>query len=106
MLLTFLNFSTILLLRRFYTLLDLRTNCEIKDRRYRWKTYTSVMLGCDAVAYLVRSQNITVEEAILLGNALIQKKYFHHVADDHLLENSKLFYRFYQDETKSNKKNR
>ena len=27
------------------------------------------MLGCDAVAYLVRSQNITIEEAILLGNA-------------------------------------
>jgi len=84
---------------------DLRDNCERKDRRYRLKTYSSVFLGCDAVAHLVSSQKITVDEAKKLGNLLIREKYFHHVADDHLLEDSKLFYRFYADESSSTSPN-
>ena len=79
---------------------DLRAGVEIKERRFRLKTYPATFLGTDAVQSLKEAEDINTSEAIKLGNLLIREKVFHHVCDDHLLENGKLFYRFYADEEK------
>jgi len=79
---------------------QLREHIEIKDRRFRLKTYHSVFLGSDAVSWLSSNLDLNEEESLRLGNRLIRQKIFHHVYDDHLLENAKLFYRFYDNKTK------
>ncbi len=76
----------------------LRGGVDIKGRMYRLKTFPDTFLGTDAVAFLMRSENVAEKEALKLGNLLIREKVFHHVCDDHLLENKALFYRFYRDE--------
>lgn len=79
---------------------QLHQNVEKKDRRHRLKSYPTTFLGCDAVAWLMKEvpDVSSTAEALQLGNRMIRMKLFHHVYDDHLLENSKLFYRFYDDE--------
>jgi hypothetical protein len=78
---------------------QLRANIDLKDRRHRLKSYPATFLGCVAVAWLMKSQKMfTTLEALQLGNRMIREHIFHHVYDDHLLENSKLFFRFYEDE--------
>ena len=79
---------------------DLHKNIEKKDRRHRLKSYPTTFLGCDAVAWLMKEvpDVSSTTEALQLGNRMIRMKLFHHVYDDHLLENTKLFYRFYDDE--------
>ena len=76
----------------------LRAGVDIKERRFRLKTYPATFLGTDAVSFLIESEKVSTSEALKLGNLLIREKIFHHVCDDHLLENGKLFYRFYKDE--------
>ena len=83
--------------------IQLHTNLEIKNRTHRLKTYPSTFLGSEAVSYLCTSQKVDIATALKIGNRMIRENIFHHVCDDHLLENSKLFYRFYSDE-KINKK--
>ena len=76
----------------------LKNGLEIKERRYRLKTYQRTFLGCDAVEFIQNYRSVSEKKAIQLGNQLISEAFIHHVCDDHLLENSKLFYRFYNDE--------
>ena len=79
-------------------------NIEIKDRRFRLKNYYSTCLGSEVVSYIQNSEQCTEKEALKIGNLLIRMKIFHHVYDDHLLENAKLFYRFYKDEKSTEQK--
>ena len=77
----------------------LRDNVEIKDRRYRLKTYGSCFLGSDAVSWLVSSGVAAdVDQAVALGNALLDEGIIHHVVRDHRFKNEPLFYRFAGDE--------
>ena len=78
----------------------LRAGVDIKDRRHRLKKYPATFLGVDAVTFLESGYTTSTAEAIKLGNIMIREGIFHHVCDDHLLENTKLFYRFYTDEEK------
>lgn len=71
---------------------------EIKDRRYRLNIYPACFVGSEAVNWLMRSQNCTREEAIDLGQTLVERGIIHHVTDDHPFRDTYLFYRFYEDE--------
>ena len=78
----------------------LRSSIAIKDRRHRLKLHQKVFLGSDAVNFFMVHLRVNLSEAIKIGNQLIREKIFHHVYDDHLLENNAhLFYRLYEDET-------
>lgn len=78
---------------------DLRKNIEVKDRTYRFKTYSQCFVGSDAVQYLL-SKNYAenVDDAISVGEGLLQLGIFHHVTKDHGFKNEELFYRFAEDE--------
>lgn len=77
----------------------LRANVAIKDRRYRLRTYPQCFVGSEAVRWLVDSGIAAdVDQAVALGNALLDEGVIHHVVRDHRFENRELYYRFAGDE--------
>lgn len=70
----------------------------IKDRQHRWDIYAKSFVGSEAVNWLMRTQNIELHEAIVIGQLLIDRGLIHHVVDRHGFKNEYLFYRFYEDE--------
>ena len=76
----------------------------IKDRWYNFKLYRQCFIGSEAVEWLMKTQNISEEKAIQLGQILLDRRIIHHVHDEHNFKNDFLFYRFYHDEMAGNKK--
>ncbi|MDJ0844927.1 DEP domain-containing protein [Crocosphaera sp.] len=70
----------------------------IKNRRYRLKLYPQCFIGSELVDWLTKNLSITVEEAVKIGQQLVDKKIIHHVHNEHQFQNDYLFYRFYVDE--------
>jgi hypothetical protein len=68
----------------------------VEDRRYRMKSYPQCFVGSDAVSLLVSSGHAASrEEAVLIGRVLCHRyNLFHHVEQEHLLEDKYLFFRF------------
>ena len=75
-------------------------NCgiEIKNRWYNLKLYRNSFVGAEAVKWLMQTEKISREEAIQLGQILIDRDIIHHVTDEHSFRDADLFYRFFQDE--------
>ncbi len=71
---------------------------SIKDRQHRWDMYSKCFVGSEAVKWLMRTQKMDLNEAISIGQLLIDRGLIHHVVDRHGFKNKYLFYRFYQDE--------
>jgi hypothetical protein len=74
---------------------------DIQDRKYGFpsKTYPKCFVGSEAVGQLVK-EGIAVDEddAVRIGNMMLNAGVFHHVLDEHSFKNEKLFYRFLSDE--------
>ena len=74
---------------------------DIRDRKYGFpsKTYPKCFVGSDAVTQLVK-EGIAVDEddAVRIGNMMLNAGVFHHVLDEHSFKNENLFYRFLSDE--------
>jgi hypothetical protein len=70
----------------------------IEDRRYRLTVYPKCFVGSEAVAWLMRTHELTREEAIRLGQSLVDRGVIHHVLDEHPFRDGQYFYRFYADE--------
>ena len=78
----------------------LKQNLEVKDRRWRLKTYTQVFLGTDAVQFFLREKYAANEaDAVVLGSELMAAGIFQHCLRDHPFKNEPLFYRFVEDDT-------
>jgi hypothetical protein len=71
---------------------------EIKDRHHRMNIYPACFIGAEAVDWLMKAKNCTREEAIDLGQLMIERGIIHHVEDQHPFRDDRLFYRFYTDE--------
>ncbi len=71
---------------------------EIKDRRDHLNFYPACFIGSEAVEWLVQTQNFTREEAIQLGQILIERGIIHHVLDEYPFRDDYFFYSFYADE--------
>jgi pyruvate/2-oxoglutarate dehydrogenase complex dihydrolipoamide dehydrogenase (E3) component len=74
---------------------------DIKDRKYGFppKTFTKCFVGSEAVKQLVEEGIASDEEdAVRIGNMMLNAGVFHHVQDAHPFENKYLFYRFTSDE--------
>ena len=71
---------------------------RIKDRRHNLILYPKCFIGREAVEWMRVNLNLSVEQAIGLGQRLIHAKFIHHVTDEHPFLNDFLFYRFYWDE--------
>ena len=70
----------------------------LEDRRYRLNIYPACFIGSEAVNWLIEHYNYTREEAIELGQILVERGIIHHVLDQHPFKDSYLFYRFCDDE--------
>jgi len=67
----------------------------IKDRRWYFKIYPACFVGNEAVQWFIKEGKCkTKEEAVLLGQKLMDEGIFCHVVEDHQFENAKLFYKF------------
>ncbi|MGF1602636.1 MAG: mechanosensitive ion channel domain-containing protein [Thermosynechococcaceae cyanobacterium] len=78
---------------------QMRSGISIQDRRHRLNLYPRCFVGSDAVAWLMETQKATQQEAIRLGQRLMEKGMIHHVLDEHPFTDAYLFYRFYADES-------
>jgi hypothetical protein len=77
---------------------------RIEDRWHNLRVYRRCFVGKEAVVWLMESLKLSRENAILLGQRLVDEKLIHHVTNDHEFKDEFLFYRFYWDE-KELKKN-
>ena len=75
---------------------------SIKDRRFQFKLFKNVFLGSEAVEWLMINERATREEAILMGELMLQQGIIHHVLDEHNFKDEPLFYRFYNHEVEAN----
>uniref|UniRef100_A0A7S4KMY7 DEP domain-containing protein n=1 Tax=Paramoeba aestuarina TaxID=180227 RepID=A0A7S4KMY7_9EUKA len=80
-----------------------QTGVGVKNRTWHLKTYKRVFVGQKAVLWLIENGHAkTIEEALNLGNEMMENHIFHHVTYDHSFKNEELFYRFLEDDkTKS-----
>jgi len=74
---------------------ELRRNTEVRDRKYRFKTYRDSFLGSEAVTLLMKSFNIAKrEDAQVVGQLVMDAGVFSHVVDNEAFEDGFFFYRF------------
>ena len=74
---------------------QLQTNLDIRNRRFKFKTYKQCFIGLDAIKVMISLNLASNEnEAIVLGNKLIESNMIQHVTKEHSFKNEKLFYRF------------
>ncbi len=80
---------------------QLRSILDIQDRKYGFppKTYKKCFVGEDAVARMI-AENVAAdrEDALRIGNLLLNAGVFHHVQYAHEFKDEYLFYRFATDE--------
>ena len=72
---------------------------DIQSRRYRLNVYPKCFVGSEAVVWIQNNYDCSREEAIELGQILVERRIIHHVTDQHPFEDNFLFYRFYADES-------
>jgi hypothetical protein len=70
----------------------------IQDRRHLLSTYPKCFVGTEAVEWLMRARDLTRDEAVHLGQTLVDRGIIHHVLDEHPFRDGHYFYRFYADE--------
>ena len=74
---------------------------DIRTRRYKLKLYQRCFLGNEAVDWITNKMKVSREDAVALGQKMIEKSLFHHVLDENKFQDQDLFYRFNEDEGKS-----
>lgn len=84
-------------IERFYSLVRSEAGFAVSDRNYLGNKYSKCFVGAEAVEW-IQAQGHTVNEAISMGQRLIDLSLAHHVLDEHPFKNEKLYYRFYRDE--------
>lgn len=67
---------------------------SISDRWYYFKVYSSCFIGSEAVNWLQNDLNCSTQEAIHIGNKMLNLNFFYHVVREHFFCNSYYFYRF------------
>lgn len=74
---------------------------EIKTRRYKLMLFQRCFLGNEAVDWIVKKVKVSREDAIALGQKMLEKGIFQHVSEEHPFKDEPLFYRFNEDQGKS-----
>ena len=85
------------MIERFYSLIRSEAGFAVEDRSYLGTRHTKTFVGSEAVDW-IQAQGYTLNEALSMGQRLIDLSIAHHVADEHPFKNEKLYYRFYRDE--------
>ena len=73
----------------------LEQKLDIKDRKWRLKTFKNCFIGEEAIKEIINLKFATsIQEAIVFGNKLIQNDIIKHVTRKHEFKNETLFYKF------------
>lgn len=67
---------------------------EVKDRSWRGVGFPRCFVGSEAVRWLMEKAQLSLGEAITLGQCLLDLHLFRHVTDDHDFVDREYFYRF------------
>lgn len=74
---------------------------EVKDRKYRFKTYPSCFVASELVDWCEKNMHISREEAVELGQRLLKEDKIHHVTNGwRVFKDDFLFFRWSTSETK------
>eukprot|EP01135_Chromosphaera_perkinsii_P007179 Nk52_evm3s738 gene=Nk52_evmTU3s738 len=78
---------------------SVRAIVDISDRRYHLRTYPNCFVGSEAVDAMI-SHGIAscTQDAVGIGQVLLQNDLLRHVTRDHDFKDESLFYRFVEDE--------
>ncbi|NEQ49280.1 MAG: mechanosensitive ion channel protein [Leptolyngbya sp. SIO3F4] len=71
---------------------------QIKERQFHLKTYHQCFVGNEAVDWLTYHLKISREDAVRIGQRLIDENWIHHVLDEQAFQDGYFFYRFRWDE--------
>jgi len=71
----------------------------IKDTKYKMRTYQKAMFGNEFVKFLIENKEAkSVDDAVLLGQALLDCGIIHHVQDKYHFKNESVLFRFRYDD--------
>ena len=71
---------------------------QIKERHFHLKSYRQCFVGSEAVDWLVSHLKISRQDAVIVGQRLINENWIHHVLDEQAFQDGYFFYRFRWDE--------
>ncbi|MGE0873429.1 MAG: hypothetical protein AB7O31_02035 [Burkholderiales bacterium] len=72
----------------------------IEERSWMGRSYPRCFVGSEAVAWM-RARGLSLNEALIVGQRLLDCGVLHHVWDEHGFKEDLLYYRFYADERTS-----
>lgn len=67
---------------------------EVKTRRHKLKLYPRCFLGNEAVDWIVDQIKVSREDAVRIGQKMLEKGLLEHVTQQHTFKDKNLFYRF------------
>ncbi len=70
---------------------------SIEERSWMGRSYPRCFVGSEAVAWM-RARGLSLNEALIVGQRLLDCGVLHHVWDEHGFKEDLLYYRFYADE--------
>ena len=72
-----------------------QSGVKIKSRKYFFKKYPDCFIGAEAVTWLVSTLNLSSrEEAVSIGQLMLEKKILRHCVNEHEFQDKYLFYVF------------
>lgn len=77
---------------------DPKTGIIVADRRFRFRVFTKSFLGNEAISWIAKYKRVTRDEALIIGQEMMDAGVFHHVCKEHSLSDDYLFYRFQEDD--------
>lgn len=66
---------------------------DIRDRVFHLRTYRDCFVGAEAVEWIAQTQDVSRDQAVVIGQRLLALGHIRHVADEHDFEDANLFYR-------------
>jgi Domain found in Dishevelled, Egl-10, and Pleckstrin (DEP) len=66
----------------------------VKDRFHNAQTYEQCFVGAEAVTWITSALDVNADEALQLGQYLLELGLIRHVANEHRFKNAELFYTF------------
>jgi len=78
---------------------EMKSSGLVQDRRYHLRLYLHCFVGREAVAWMMDKYGFSRDEAVRVGNAMLEEGLLYHVTREHPFRDDYLFYRLREPET-------